>query len=110
MHVKQNDKTNIWFHFKWDVGNKYFNLTFKCQHQNRSPQIYCHLQGPVSQKILSPLVVLSMEKTMVVKVISEILSVSRLKDFFQKLAPGIVNPIRFHLSKIKQIVKPLVAC
>ncbi len=35
-------------------------------------------QGPGSQKILSPLVILSMEKTMVTKVISELKSVSRL--------------------------------
>ena len=35
--------------------------------------------GTVSQKILSPLVILSMEKTMVTKVISELKSVSRLK-------------------------------
>ncbi len=34
---------------------------------------------PVSQKILSPLVILSMEKTMVTKVISELKSVSRIK-------------------------------
>ncbi len=33
----------------------------------------------VSQKILSPLVILGMEKTMVTKVISELKSVSRLK-------------------------------
>ncbi len=38
-------------------------------------------QGPVSQKILTPLVILSMEKTMVTKVISELKSVSRLKIF-----------------------------
>ncbi len=38
-------------------------------------------QGPVSQKILSPLVILSMEKTMVTKVISELKSISRLKIF-----------------------------
>ena len=37
------------------------------------------LQGPVSQKILSPLVILSMEKTMVTKLIRELKSVSRLK-------------------------------
>ena len=36
-------------------------------------------QGPVSQKILSPLVILRMEKTMVTKVIGELKSVSRLK-------------------------------
>ncbi len=39
------------------------------------------LLGPVSQKILSPLVILSMEKTMVTNVISELKSVSRLKIF-----------------------------
>ncbi len=31
----------------------------------------CQVLGPVSQKILSPLVILSMEKTMVTMVISE---------------------------------------
>ncbi len=36
-------------------------------------------QGPVSQKILSPLVILSMEKKMVTKVIREVKSISRLK-------------------------------
>ncbi len=36
-------------------------------------------QGPVSGKILSPLVIVSMEKTTVAKVISELKSVSRLK-------------------------------
>ncbi len=35
--------------------------------------------GPVSQKILSPLMILSREKTMVTKVISELKSLSRLK-------------------------------
>ncbi len=38
-------------------------------------------QRPVSQKISSPLVILSMEKTMVTMVISELKSVSRLKIF-----------------------------
>ncbi len=42
-----------------------------------NPQATDH--GPVSQKILSPLVILSMEKTMATKVISELKSVSRLK-------------------------------
>ncbi len=37
--------------------------------------------GPVSQKILSPLVILSMEKTMVTMVISELKSISRLQIF-----------------------------
>ncbi len=37
--------------------------------------------GPVSQKIVSPLVILSMEKTMVTMVISELKSISRLKIF-----------------------------
>ena len=37
--------------------------------------------GPVSQKILSPLVIFSMEKTMVTMVISELKSISRLKVF-----------------------------
>ena len=37
--------------------------------------------GPVSQKILNPLVILSMEKTMVTMVISELKSISRLKIF-----------------------------
>ena len=37
--------------------------------------------GPVSQTILSPLVTLNMEKTMVTKVISEFKSISRLKIF-----------------------------
>ncbi len=37
--------------------------------------------GQFLQKILSPLVILSMEKTMVTKVISELKSVSRLKIF-----------------------------
>ncbi len=37
--------------------------------------------GPVSQKILSPLVILSMEKTMITMVISELKSISRLKIF-----------------------------
>ncbi len=40
-----------------------------------------NLHFTVSQKILSPLVILSMEKTMVTKVISELKSVSRLKIF-----------------------------
>ncbi len=39
------------------------------------------LQGPVSKKILSPLVILSMEKTMVTKVIRELKSISRLQIF-----------------------------
>ncbi len=39
--------------------------------------------GPVSQKILSPLVILSMEKTMVTMVISELKSISELKIFFR---------------------------
>ncbi len=38
-------------------------------------------QGSVSQKILSPLVILSREKTMVTMVISELKSISRLKIF-----------------------------
>ncbi len=37
--------------------------------------------GPVSQKILSPLVILSMEKTMVTMVISELKFIARLKIF-----------------------------
>ncbi len=37
--------------------------------------------GPVSEKILSTLVILSMDKTMVAKVISELKTVSRLKIF-----------------------------
>ncbi len=37
--------------------------------------------GPVSQKILSPLGILSMEKTMFAMVISELKSISRLKIF-----------------------------
>ncbi len=37
--------------------------------------------GPVSQKILSPLVFLSMGKTVVTMVISELKSISRLKIF-----------------------------
>ncbi len=53
------------------------------------------VHGPVSQKILSPLVILSMEKTMVTKVISELKSVSRLKifreRFFEKLDPCVIN-------------------
>ncbi len=44
--------------------------------------------GPVSQKILSPLVMLSMEKTMVAMVIGEIKSISRLK--ISKLTPSVV--------------------
>ena len=36
---------------------------------------------PVSQKILSPPVILSMEKTMVAMVINELKSISKLKDF-----------------------------
>ncbi len=42
-------------------------------------EMLLHLLGPVSKKIWSPLVILSMEKTMVTKVISELKSVSRLK-------------------------------
>ncbi len=38
-------------------------------------------QGPVSQKILSPLVILSREKSMVTMVISELKFISRLKIF-----------------------------
>ena len=38
-------------------------------------------QRPVSQKILSPPVILSMEKTMVAMVINELKSISKLKDF-----------------------------
>ena len=44
--------------------------------------------GPVSQKILSPLVILSMEKTIVTKVIVELKSISRVK-IFQNLYPGL---------------------
>ncbi len=39
------------------------------------------LQWAVSQKILTPLVILSMEKTMVTKVISQLKFISRLKIF-----------------------------
>ena len=46
--------------------------------------------GPVSQKILSPLVILSMEKTMVAKVISELKSISRLK-IFRETGPWCYN-------------------
>ena len=42
---------------------------------------YPRNQGPVSQKILSPLVILSVEKTMVTMVISELKSISRLTMF-----------------------------
>ncbi len=37
--------------------------------------------GPVSGKILRPLAILCMEKTIVAKVISELKSISRLKTF-----------------------------
>ncbi len=40
--------------------------------------------GPASQKNLSPLVILSMEKKMVAKVISELKAVSRHKIFAQR--------------------------
>ncbi len=39
------------------------------------------IQGPVLKKILSPLVILSLEKTMVTMVINELKSISRLKIF-----------------------------
>ncbi len=45
-------------------------------------------QEPLSQKIVqSTLVILSMEKTMGTKVISELNAVSRLKIFAEKLSP-----------------------
>ncbi len=56
----------------WPSCNVYGTKTFGSSN-------YKHIQRPVSQKILSPLVILSMEKTMVTKVIRELKSVSRLK-------------------------------
>ncbi len=55
---------------------------------------WIHL-GPVSQKILSPLVILSMEKTMVTMVISELKSISRLK-IFRETEPWISHCVMSH--------------
>ncbi len=46
--------------------------------------------GQLLEKCLSPVVILSMEKTMVAKVISELSQILDLR-FFQKLATGTVN-------------------
>ncbi len=46
--------------------------------------------GPVSQKILSPLVILSMEKTMVTMVISDLSPFLDLR-FFEKLNPHVLG-------------------
>ncbi len=48
--------------------------------------LYRH-QGPVSHKILSPLVILSKEKTMAAMMISELKSILKLR-FSQKMVPG----------------------
>ncbi len=55
-----------------------FDFIRQCQWKTSSEVL---LLEPVSQKILSPLVILSMEKIMVTMVISELKSISRLKNF-----------------------------
>ncbi len=63
------------------------------------------VQGPVSQKNLSPLVILSMEKNMVAKVIRELKSVSGLTIFFQKLGQGFRH---FELLIVHHIAKTYI--
>ncbi len=80
----------LWKNFKatsyiyWQL---YWAIIADLSRFKNSINTLCRDLGPVSQKSLSPLAILSMEKTMVTKVISELKSVSRLKIFFQKLDP-----------------------
>ncbi len=56
--------------------------------------LFLDVYWPVSGKILSPLVILSMEKTMVAKVISELKSNSRLKIFRETEPWSLISVIR----------------